>query len=151
VYTPLLTYRHASGHAGTELVPGLAESLPQVSRDGRTYWLKLRAGLRYSDGEPVRASDFEHAIERVLALASPGTSFFLGIDGAQQYVGRKRHGGRLRGITTDDRTRAIAIRLTQPDGTFPNVLAMVFAAPVPRSTPFSNRTASPPPGVGPYR
>jgi peptide/nickel transport system substrate-binding protein len=151
VYTPLLTYRHASGQAGSQLVPGLAESLPQVSSDGRTYRLKLRAGLRYSDGSPVRASDFEHEIERVLALASPGTSFFLGIDGAQQYVAKKRRGGHLRGITTNDATGAIAIHLTQPDGTFPNVLAMVFAAPVPRSTPFSNRTAAPPPGVGPYR
>jgi peptide/nickel transport system substrate-binding protein len=151
VYTPLLTYRHASGPAGTQLQPGLAEALPRVSGDGRVYGLKLRSGLRYSDGTPVRASDFEHAIERVLALASPGTSFFLGIEGAQQYVARKRHGGGLRGIEADDRTGAITIRLTQPDGTFPNVLAMLFAAPVPGSTPFSNRAASPPPGVGPYR
>jgi peptide/nickel transport system substrate-binding protein len=151
VYTPLLTYRHAAGKAGAQLVPGLAEKLPQVSADGRTYRLKLRAGLSYSDGTPVRAGDFEHAVERVLALASPGTSFFLGIDGAQQYVAKKRHGGGLRGITTDDRTGAITIRLTQPDGTFPNVLAMVFGAPVPRTTPFSNRAANPPPGAGPYR
>jgi peptide/nickel transport system substrate-binding protein len=99
----------------------------------------------------VHASDFEHAIERVLALASPGTSFFLGIDGARQYVAKKRRGGGVRGITTDDRTGAITIRLTQPDGTFPNVLAMVFAAPVPAATPFTNRAAKPPPGVGPYR
>src|SRR3954462_9625735 len=151
VYTPLLTYRHASGQAGTQLQPGLADSLPRVSADGRTYRLKLRPGLQYSDGTAVRASDFEHAIERVLALASPGTSFFLGIAGAEQYVAKKRHGGGLPGIVTDDRSGAITIRLTQPDGTFPNVLAMVFAAPVPRNTPFSNRTATPPPGVGPYR
>jgi peptide/nickel transport system substrate-binding protein len=151
VYTPLLTYRHAAGRAGAQLVPGLAESLPRVSADGRTYRLKLRSGLEYSDGTPVRASDFEHAVERVLALASPGTSFFLGVAGAEQYVSKKRHGGGLPGIVTDDRSGAITIRLVQPDGTFPNVLAMVFGAPVPRTTPFSNRTASPPPGVGPYR
>jgi peptide/nickel transport system substrate-binding protein len=151
VYTPLLTYRHASGPAGTQLVPGLADSLPRISAGGRTYRLRLRSGLRYSDGSPVRASDFEHAVERVLALASPGTSFFMGIEGAQQYVAKKRRGGGLRGIETEDRTGAITIRLTQPDGTFPNVLAMVFGAPVPPTTPFSNRAASPPPGVGPYR
>ena len=28
VYTPLLTYRHAEGQSGTELIPGLAEELP---------------------------------------------------------------------------------------------------------------------------
>jgi ABC-type transport system substrate-binding protein len=31
------------------------------------------------------------------------------------------------------------------------VLAMVFGAPVPRSTPFTNRVSAPPPGVGPYK
>jgi peptide/nickel transport system substrate-binding protein len=151
VYTPLLTYRHASGHAGAQLVPGLAETLPQVSSDGRAYRLKLRSGLHYSNGAAVRASDFEHAVERVLALASPGASFFLGIDGAQQYVAKKRHGGGLPGIVADDRSGAVTIRLAQPDGTFSNVLAMVFAAPVPSTTPFSNLADSPPPGVGPYR
>lgn len=151
VYTPLLTYKHAAGRAGSQLVPGLAESLPAVSADGRTYRLKLRSGLEYSDGTPVRAGDFEHAVERVLALASPGTSFFLGIDGAKQYVAKKRRGGGLRGIDTDDRTGAITVRLLHADGTFPNVLATLFGAPVPRSTPFKNLVTSPPPGVGPYR
>jgi peptide/nickel transport system substrate-binding protein len=151
VYTPLLTYRHVSGPAGAQLVPGLARSLPQISPDGKTYKLTLRSGLEYSDGSPVRAGDFEHAVERVLALASPGSSFFSGIAGAQQYVAKKRHGGGLPGIVTDDRTGAITIHLVKPDATFSNVLAMVFGAPVPRSTPFSKRTTSPPPGVGAYR
>src|SRR3954451_12081573 len=141
VYTPLLTYRHASGQAGAQLRPGLADSLPRVSPDGRTYRLRLRPGLRYSDGAPVRASDFEHAIERVLELASPGTSFFLGIEGAQEDAARKRHGGGLRGITTVERTGTTSIRLPRPAGTLPTVLAMVFAAPVPAATPFSNRAA----------
>jgi peptide/nickel transport system substrate-binding protein len=151
VYTPLLTYRHASGRAGTELIPGLAEALPTVSGDGRTYRLKLRPGLEYADGSPVRAGDFEHAVERALALGSPGSSFFLGIDGAKEYVAKKRHGGGLRGISADDRTGAITIRLLAPDGTFPNVLAMLFGAPVPRTTPFKNQVSAPPPGTGPYR
>lgn len=151
VYTPLLTYRHASGRAGAQLVPGLAEALPRVSADGRTYSLKLRPGLEYSDGTPVQAGDFEHAIERVLALASPGSSFFLGVEGAPAYIAKKRHGGGLPGIETDDRSGAITIRLTAPDGTFPNVLAMVFSAPVPHTTTFTNRSADPPPGVGAYR
>lgn len=65
VYTPLLTYKRVGGEEGTELIPGLAEGLPEISQDGRTYRLKLRKGLRYSDGRPVRASDFEHTIKRV--------------------------------------------------------------------------------------
>ncbi len=69
-----------------ELIPGLAEELPTISEDGKTYELKLRKGLKYSDGSPVKASDFEHAIKRVLNLESGGSAFFLGIEGAQDYI-----------------------------------------------------------------
>ena len=47
-YTPLLTYAHADGTAGTVLIPGLADALPTVSADGLTYTLKLRSGLSFS-------------------------------------------------------------------------------------------------------
>ena len=63
VYTPLLTYKHAEGPAGTELIPGVAEALPTISKDGKTYELTLRKGLKYSDGSPVKASDWEHTPE----------------------------------------------------------------------------------------
>ena len=63
-YTGLLTYAHASGDAGGQLIPGLAESLPQVSADGLTYTLTLRKGLVFSNGKPVKASDFTYTIER---------------------------------------------------------------------------------------
>src|SRR3954470_19611547 len=61
-YTPLLTYKHASGQAGTQLIPGLADALPTISKDGKTYTLKLRKGLEYSNGAPVKASDFPYTI-----------------------------------------------------------------------------------------
>ena len=51
VYTPLLTYRHAEGREGTELIAGLARDLPEISDDGLTYRLRLRRGLRYSNGD----------------------------------------------------------------------------------------------------
>jgi peptide/nickel transport system substrate-binding protein len=62
VYTPLLTYAHKSGLAGTRIIPGLATSLPQISGGGRTYTLYLRKGLKYSNGQPVMASDFKFAV-----------------------------------------------------------------------------------------
>ncbi len=63
VYTPLLTYAHEEGEAGTELIPGLAEDLPEISEDGLEYKFQLRDGLKYSDGTDVKASDFEHTIQ----------------------------------------------------------------------------------------
>jgi peptide/nickel transport system substrate-binding protein len=151
VYTPLLTYRHAEGAEGTTLVPGLAEALPNISADGRTYRLKLRSGLKYSDGGAVQASDFEHAVKRVLSLESGGAAFYLGIQGAEKYVKDDVANADISGIGSDDKTGAITIHLTKPDGRFPYVLAMEYAGLVPGDTPFENQTKDPPPGVGPYK
>src|SRR5262249_6960132 len=67
-YTPLLTYRHEAGDAGGQLIPGLATALPDVSADNKTYTLTLRKGLVYSNGQPVKASDFPYTIERSIKL-----------------------------------------------------------------------------------
>jgi peptide/nickel transport system substrate-binding protein len=150
VYTPPLTYRHAEGTEGAELIPGAAEALPEISADGKTYTFTIREGLKYSDRSPVRASDFEHAIKRVLSMESGGSYLFEGIDGATEYVEAGDPKGDIAGIETDDRTGEVTVRLTAPDGTFSNVLATTFAGLVPSSTPFENQTKSPPPGVGPY-
>ncbi len=149
-YTPLLTYRHEEGEPGSELIPGLAEAMPDISSDGKTYKLKLREGLKYSDGTPVKASDFEHTIKRVLNLESGGSAFYLPIVGAEDYVKKGKPDGDISGIVTNDDTGEITIKLTHPVGSFSNVLAMDFAGLVPSSTPFKNMTTNPPPGVGPY-
>lgn len=150
VYTPLITYRHEEGEAGSEMIPGLAEDMPEVSEDGKTYTLKLRDGLTYSDGTEVKASDFEHTIKRVLNLESGGAPFYQGIVGAEDYLAGNDPEADIEGIKTDDRTGEIVIELVEPDATFTNVLAMNFAGLVPGDTPFRNMTESPPPGVGPY-
>lgn len=150
VYTGLLTYRRAEGKAGTELIPGLAEDLPEISGDGETYSLVLRDGLEYSDGTPVKASDFEHAIKRVLNLGSGGAPFYQVIDGATEYLQAGDAEADIPGIETDDRSGEIEITLAEPDGSFSNILAMPFASLVPDDTEFENLTEDPPPGVGPY-
>ncbi|HEY4278869.1 MAG TPA: ABC transporter substrate-binding protein [Conexibacter sp.] len=148
-YTPLLTYRHEEGQAGTELIPGLAQAIPRISADGKTYDMTLRRGLRFSDGRPVVASDFDYTIERAIRTPWGGRSFFTNyIVGAADYdTGRARS---ISGITSDDATGRITIRLTEPYGAFGNVLAFPAAGLVPRGTPFRNLSNTPPPGVGPY-
>lgn len=150
VYTAPLTYKRAEGEAGTELIPGVAEALPEISADGKTYTFKVRKGLEYSDGTPVKASDFEHTVKRVLNLESGGSYLFEGIDGATAYVEGGDPDADIAGIDADDATGEVTVRLTAPDGTFSNVLATNFAGLVPSSTPFENQSTKPPPGVGPY-
>src|SRR5205807_6633255 len=61
VYLSLLGYKHVNGPDGATLVPALATDMPQVSSDGLTYKLTLRKGLKYSNGKPVKATDFRYA------------------------------------------------------------------------------------------
>ncbi len=147
-YLPLLTYAHADGTAGTRLIPALAEALPKISGDGRTYTLTLRHGLEYSDGSPVRASDFELAVERLFRTNSSGSVFYTHIAGAERFAKTKKGG--ISGIDTDDATGRIVIHLEQPRGTFTNELASIFVALLPPGTPASDQTDSPPPATGPY-
>lgn len=147
-YLPLLTYAHASGAAGSKVVPALAESLPKITNGGKTYTLILRKGLKYSDGTPVKASDFKSTIERLFKISSPGSFFYESIVGAEKFAKTKKGG--ISGIKTDDKTGKITIDLTDPRGTFTNELGMLFAALLPSGTPAKNLTANPPPATGPY-
>lgn len=150
VYTPLLTYPHVEGEEGSKLIPGLAQELPKVTNGGKTYQLTLRDNLKYSDGQQVKASDFEHTIARVLNLQSGGSFFYEGIVGADKYIENDKPEADIPGIKTDDKSGKITIDLVAPDATFSNILAMNFAGLVPGNTPFKNMTEDPPPGVGPY-
>lgn len=148
VYIPLLTYKHAEGTEGSEVIPGLAKELPKISNGGKTYTLFLRPGLKYSNGEPVKASDFPFAVERTLKLNSGGTPFYTSIVGAEKFVETKS--GHISGIKTNDKTGEIKIELERPRGTFTNELGLMFVAPLPQSTPVEDLSANPPPATGPY-
>jgi peptide/nickel transport system substrate-binding protein len=148
VYIPLLTYKHAAGVEGSEVVPGLAKAMPKISNGGKTYTLFLRPGLKYSNGMPVKASDFTYAVERMFKLNSGGSPFFTTIVGAEKFAETKKGG--IPGIKTNDKTGEIVIDLIKPRGTFTNELGLMFTAPVPPNTPDEDQSASPPPGTGPY-
>jgi peptide/nickel transport system substrate-binding protein len=148
VYIPLLTYKHANGEEGSEVIPGLAKEMPKISNGGKTYTLTLRPGLKYSDGTPVKASDFPFAVERMITLNSGGSPFYLSIEGAEKFAETKQ--GPIPGIEANDKTGEIKINLEGPRGTFTNELGLMFVAPLPQDTPVEDLSADPPPGTGPY-
>jgi peptide/nickel transport system substrate-binding protein len=148
-YTGLLTYAHANGAAGAQLIPGVATKLPDISSDGLTYTFHLRSGLTYSNGQPVKASDFPYTIQRALKINWGGKSFFTdNIKGAADYDSGKAT--TISGITADDATGTITITLNGAYGAFGNVLAFPSAGLVPTGSPMTNQPNSPPPGVGSY-
>jgi oligopeptide transport system substrate-binding protein len=66
LFTGLLTL-----DAEARPIPGAAESWT-VSKDGLSYEFKLRPGMKWSDGKPLTAADFEWSFRRML---DPATAF----------------------------------------------------------------------------
>ena len=148
-YVPLLTYSHQKGEAGTSVVPGLAKDMPEISPDGKTYKLTLRPNMKYSDGTPIKASDFTYAIKRLFKANSGGSVFYEGIVGTKEFADGKAD--TISGIVADDASGAVTITLDKPNGTFTNVLGLTFAAPVPPTTPLDkDSTNTPPASSGPF-
>jgi peptide/nickel transport system substrate-binding protein len=153
VYTGLTTYKHANGVASTELQPGLTTALPVISNGGKTYTVTLRKGLKYSNGDPVQASDFAYTVERSLTIPWGGASTFVTpyVVGASAYAAKKAKS--ISGISANNGTGKIVIHLTKPYGPFANVLAFpAFGLVDPKTAPepFKVQAGDPPAGAGPY-
>ena len=150
-YTPLLTYAHEAGDAGAELIPALAEEIPEPTNGGKTYDFTLREGLIYSDGTDVKASDFENTMQRLLKLGSPWSFAYSPIiEGSEEFVEKGDFPGDISGIETNDKTRAITVTLTEPDTKILYALAEPYTAPTPAAKSPAKSLKQPPPGVGPY-
>jgi ABC-type transport system substrate-binding protein/DNA-binding SARP family transcriptional activator/DNA-binding beta-propeller fold protein YncE len=155
-YDGLVAYRRVEGAAGATLVGALATTAPAPSNDGLTYVFSLRPGLRYSDGRPVRPTDFKASVERFLQATRdypPSTMppLFDGIVGVRRCIRSTTRCDLSRGIETNVPARTITIHLTQPDSDLLHKLTMHFAAVVPAGSPARATTGRPPPGTGPYR
>lgn len=134
----LMTYKvGAPGAQSTQLVPGLAAAAPTSSPDGLTWTIKIRSGLKFSNGEPITSKDVKYAIERSYALDSvnpAGPEYFSSLLTDGTYPGPYKdkspdHLG-LTGVDTPDDT-TLVFHLTGKYGEFPYVLTLPQTAPVP--------------------
>ncbi|NVN04589.1 ABC transporter substrate-binding protein [Asaia spathodeae] len=151
MYDGLVTYRQADGAKGLEVVPDLAEALPEVSADGLVWVFTLREGLRFSNGAPVTVDDVVASLKRLYRVGSPTASSFYGaIIGAKACLTDPAHCA-LEGVSADAATRRITIRLSTPDGEFLQKLAFPHAVILPAGSPSTESALTPLPGTGPYR
>ncbi len=113
------------------VVPGVAESF-DVSEDGRTYTFHLRHDARWSNGEPVTASDFERSWQRVLTPDFPGdyVKLMYVIKNSEQYSQGETDDWSQVGVKSlDDHT--LEVTLEQPTPYFPEMVAFYTFYPVP--------------------
>jgi oligopeptide transport system substrate-binding protein len=95
-----------------------------ISEDGKTYTFKLRSDVTWSDGQKVKAQDFEYAIKRMLSpdLASEYASFYYDIVGAEAYNGGTGSADAVAVNAVDDATLEIKLISIRP--TFLQLMAM---------------------------
>ncbi|HEY3065661.1 MAG TPA: ABC transporter substrate-binding protein [Methylomirabilota bacterium] len=97
---------------GTRVIADLAESWT-ISPDGRTYTVKVRAGVRFHDGSEMTSRDVKASYDRIVFPPSGVTSFRRG-----QYTD-------VEAIEAPNPT-TIVFRLKWPSASFPTALASPF-------------------------
>jgi ABC-type transport system substrate-binding protein len=141
---PLLNFAHAEGARGYRLLNEGAKSYT-VSRDGRTYTFHIRAGMRFSNGQPVTAANYKHTLLRILnpAVGSPIASFLtdpasVNIPGAIAYNTTGK--GSVSGIRTTGKYTLI-IKLIKANALLPTLVAMIETGATPLSFPMKPITS----------
>jgi len=150
IYEGLVVQKHAGGAASADIVPALASSMPTVNSAGTNYKFTLRKGLKYSNGKPIKASDFPATIARDFKMNSPGIGFYSNIVGSDACEKNPTSCSSISGIVADDSAGTVEVKLKKPQSDFMYVMSLPFSALVPAGTAAKPLTNPPPPGNGPY-
>jgi peptide/nickel transport system substrate-binding protein len=143
----LTAFAKVGGLAGTKIVPDLATAIPLPTNGGKTYVFHIRHGIKFSNGQTLKPSDFVTTFERQFTVPGP-TSFYSGIVGASACSTK---GCNLsKGVVANDSAYTLTINLTAPDPEIMDQLTLPFAYAVPASTSLKLTGNNVPPGTGPY-
>ena len=114
---------------------------------GKTYVFHIRRGIKFSNGQVLKPSDFVSTFERQFTVPGP-TSFYSDFVGASACSTK---GCNLsQGVVANDSAYTLTINLTGPDPELMDQLSLPFAYAVPASTSLKLTGNNVPPGTGPY-
>jgi ABC-type oligopeptide transport system substrate-binding subunit len=149
-HSMLMNYPDAPAPRGSRLGPEVAQGMPRISKDGKTYTFTLKRTYRFNNGARVTAANYVAAINRALnpKMSSPAVPFIEDIAGAKAVVDGKAT--RASGVRALSPYR-LQIRLTKRAPDLLSRLAMPFFAPIPTNMPInSDGVGAPTLGSGPY-
>ena len=150
LYDGLMAFKKAPGADGFTKVPDLAEAMPEVSADGKTYTFKLRKGVMFSNGQEVTVKDVVASFQRIFKVSSPTAGgFYSVIVGADKCLAEPAT-CQLEGVVGDEAAGTVAITLTRPDAEFLDKLALPHAVILPADAPTADVGTAPLPGTGAY-
>ena len=141
----LVTFPHAGGAAGTQVVPDLATSVPAPTDHGLTYTFHLKSGIKFAPpvNREITSSDIAYAFQRIndAKLVAQYGYYYDGL--IKGMTGKATSpDNHISGISTPNPT-TIIFHLTKQAGDFLQRLASPAAAPSrPRSPSASTRRAA---------
>ena len=165
IFDRLLTYDYLARPA--KLVPMVAEQMPEVTDNGRTYTFHVKKGVYFAADPAFKgqrrelvAQDFIYSFERFVdpKNRSPWAFMFEGrIEGldalveAAKKTGRFDYDAKVSGFEAVDRY-TLRVRLAKPDYLFPYTAAHVPMGAVAREVieAYASDTMAHPVGTGPY-
>ena len=120
--------------------PELADGMPKISSDGKTYTIKLKSGLKWSDGQAIKAEHFVAGIQRTCNPDIAGHYEFVlddTVKGCHEYAAATKEDAakkeQLRagvGVKAIDEL-TLEITLLEPKPTFTTILTMWPTFPTP--------------------
>lgn len=166
IYEGLLAYHWLK--VPYELVPNLAEAMPEISKDGITYTFKIKKGVVFQDdaafpngkGRELEASDFVYSIKRLADSKNQANGWWI-LDGKLKGLNEWRdknanlpatnYDEEVEGLKALDKY-TLQFQLAKPFPQFLYALAMGFTAVVPKEVvaKYGKEFINHPVGTGPY-
>ncbi len=151
IYDGLVAFRKAEGMDGFTIVPDLAEALPQVINDGKTFTFKLRKGIKFSNGQDLGVKDVVASFQRIFKVSGPTSgTFYAGIVGADKCLADTKSCTLEGGVVGDEAAGTVTINITKADAEILYKLALPHAVVLPANTPAEDMGSTPIPSTGPY-
>jgi len=151
MYDGLLSFKKVNGNDSFTVVPNLAEAMPKVTDDGKTYTFVLRKGIKFSDGKDVTVQDVAASFKRIFTVSSPTAgTFYNGIVGADACLKTPTSCDLSKGVVVDPATNQVVLHLVAADPELPYKLSVPHASIQPASAPAKDAGNTPIPTTGSY-
>ena len=166
IFDTLLQYDHLA--RPIKMQPRAALALPDISADGKTYTIKLKRGITFTDHPAFKgkkrelvAADYVYSMKRLLDPSNRAKWQFLldgKIEGLNELADEAKKSGKfdydkpIRGLEAVEAYKLI-IRLKAPDYNLSYILAMPATAALAREVveQYGKAVAEHPIGTGPFR